>query len=165
MYFRKQLHKKQNLGKKISNKVLECFGHLPHYCIYPKYSNILTPYQTCCTIWTSSFNYLLLHLKAAIRMAKLGRSWSDTIFYDKRSGSTLLAQACLSKYLVQKILLYLWYQILNLVLLNLDMSCLCKQCRSRSVGLEANWSRSALFAIKYVNLYQQSDQIICLAEN
>ena len=35
----------------------------------------------------------------------------------------------------------------TLVLLNPDMCCLCK---------EANWSRSALFAIKYVNLYQQS---------
>ena len=52
------------------------------------------------------------------------------------------------------------------------MYCLCKQCRSRSVGFwrsqliwvctveEANWSGSALFAIKYVNLYL--DQIIWL---
>ena len=36
---------------------------------------------------------------------------------------------------------------LTLVLLNPDMSCLCKQCISRS--------GSALFAIKYVDLYQQ----------
>ena len=42
---------------------------------------------------------------------------------------------------------------LTLVLLNLDMPCLCKQGRSRSE--EANWSESALFVIKYVNLYQQ----------
>ena len=41
---------------------------------------------------------------------------------------------------------------LTLVLLNPDMSFLCKQCRSRSVGF---WT--ALFAIKYVNLYQQSE--------
>ena len=40
----------------------------------------------------------------------------------------------------------------TLVLLKSDIPCPCKQCRSRSV---ANWSRSALFAIKYVNLYQQ----------
>ena len=43
---------------------------------------------------------------------------------------------------------------LTLVLLNPDipdMSCLCKQCRSRSVGFT-----SAMFAIKYVNLYQKS---------
>ena len=34
---------------------------------------------------------------------------------------------------------------------------LWKQCRSRSVGFsEANWSGSALFVIKYINLYQQS---------
>ena len=49
---------------------------------------------------------------------------------------------------------------LTLVLLNPVMSCLCKQCRSRSVGFwsseEASRSGSALFAIKYVNLYQQS---------
>ena len=44
-------------------------------------------------------------------------------------------------------------QTLTLVLLNLDTSCFCKQCRSRS---EANWSGSALFAIKHVNLKQQS---------
>ena len=44
--------------------------------------------------------------------------------------------------------------LLTVVLLNPDMSCLCKQCRSRSVG-EANWSGSALFVIQNVNLYQQ----------
>ena len=44
---------------------------------------------------------------------------------------------------------------LTLVLLNPDIPWLCKQCRSRSVE-EANWSGSALFVIKYVNLYQQS---------
>ena len=33
---------------------------------------------------------------------------------------------------------------------------LCKQCRSRSVGFwRSNWSGSALFTIKYVNLYQK----------
>ena len=42
---------------------------------------------------------------------------------------------------------------LTLVLLNPDISCFCKQCRSRSVGF---WFGSALFAFKYVNLYQQS---------
>ena len=45
---------------------------------------------------------------------------------------------------------------LTLVKLNPDIPCLCKQCRSRSVGPEeANWSGSALFVIQYVNLYQQ----------
>ena len=43
---------------------------------------------------------------------------------------------------------------LTLVLLNPDMSCLYKWCRSRSVGFFR--SGSTLFAIKYVNLYQQS---------
>ena len=55
-------------------------------------------------------------------------------------------------------------RILTLVLLNPDIYCLYKLCRSRSVGFfklakEANWSRSALFAIKYVNLYQQCGSI------
>ena len=44
--------------------------------------------------------------------------------------------------------------ILALGLLNQDMPCLFKQYISRSVGF-CNWSGSALFAIKYVNLYQQ----------
>ena len=42
---------------------------------------------------------------------------------------------------------------LPLVLLNPDIPCLCRQCRSRSVGFwEANWSGSKLFAIQYVNI-------------
>ena len=52
---------------------------------------------------------------------------------------------------------------LTLVLLNLEKSCLCKQCRFRSAGFfrsqlassEANWSGSALFAIKYANLTER----------
>ena len=45
---------------------------------------------------------------------------------------------------------------LTLVLLNPDIPCLCKRCRSRSVGF-CSWSgsESALFAIKYMNLLQQ----------
>ena len=43
--------------------------------------------------------------------------------------------------------------VLTLVLLNLDMPCLCKQCRS-----EANWSGSILFI-------NNLDQVIWLAEN
>ena len=55
---------------------------------------------------------------------------------------------------------------LILVLLNPDMPCLCKQCRSRSVGfLEANWSGSTLFVIKHINLISNLDQVIWLAEN
>ena len=34
-----------------------------------------------------------------------------------------------------------------------DMPCFSKQCRSE----EANWSRSALFVIKYVNFYQKPE--------
>ena len=52
-----------------------------------------------------------------------------------------------------------WQQsILTLVLLNQDMPCLCKQCRSRSVRFEeADWSVSALFQfiIQLMNLYHQ----------
>ena len=45
---------------------------------------------------------------------------------------------------------------LTLVLLNPDMSCLCNSVDPDQLASEeANWSRSALFAIKYVNLYQQ----------
>ena len=41
---------------------------------------------------------------------------------------------------------------LTFVLLNPDIPCLCKQCRSRSIGF---WSRLIWIAIQYVNLYQQ----------
>ena len=44
------------------------------------------------------------------------------------------------------------FLVLTFVLLNPDMPCLCKQCRSRSVG---QLSGSALFVIKFENLYQQ----------
>ena len=43
--------------------------------------------------------------------------------------------------------------------LNPDIPCLCKQCRSRSASEEAKWSESALFVIQYVNLYQQPGSI------
>ena len=57
--------------------------------------------------------------------------------------------------------------IWTLVLLNPDIPCLCKQwrCRSSESSEEAKWSRSALFVIQYVNLYQQHYQVIWLAEN
>ena len=43
-----------------------------------------------------------------------------------------------------------------LVLPNLYISCLCKQYPDQLASEEpAHWSGSALFAIKYVNLYQQ----------
>ena len=43
--------------------------------------------------------------------------------------------------------------LFSLVLLNPDIPCLCKQCRSRSVGSsEASWFGSALLGIKNVNL-------------
>ena len=51
--------------------------------------------------------------------------------------------------------------MLTLVLLNLDISCLCKQCRFRSVG-QLIWICTVCH---YVNLHQQSDQVIWLAEN
>ena len=41
-----------------------------------------------------------------------------------------------------------FYTLLTFVLLNQDIPCFCKQCRSRS-GF-------ALFVIQYVNLYPQS---------
>ena len=45
---------------------------------------------------------------------------------------------------------------ITLVLLIPDIPCLCKQCRSRSVGfLRTNWSGSTLFVIENVNLYQE----------
>ena len=45
---------------------------------------------------------------------------------------------------------------LTLVLLNPDMSCLYSVEPDQLASSEANWSGSALFAIKNVNLYQQS---------
>ena len=46
------------------------------------------------------------------------------------------------------------YSSLTLVLLNPDMPCICKQCRSRSVCFWSQLSGSALFAFQYVNLHQ-----------
>ena len=45
---------------------------------------------------------------------------------------------------------------LTLVLLNLDMSCSNSVDPDQLASEEANWSGSALFVIKYVNLYQKS---------
>ena len=56
----------------------------------------------------------------------------------------------------------LYTSILTLFLLNQDMPCLCKQCRSRSVRFwRIDWSRSALFAIQYLDCINNLDQVIC----
>ena len=47
------------------------------------------------------------------------------------------------------------FQILTLVLLKPDIPCLCSVNPDQLGSEEANWSGSALFVIKYVNLYQQ----------
>ena len=46
--------------------------------------------------------------------------------------------------------------LLTLVLLNPDMSAFANSVDPDQSAEETNWSGSALFAIKYVNLYQQS---------
>ena len=53
---------------------------------------------------------------------------------------------------------------LTVILLNWNMSRLCKQWRSRSVGFFGNWSGSPLFVTEYVNLFQQPDQANPLAD-
>ena len=57
--------------------------------------------------------------------------------------------------------------VLPLVLLKQAMPCLCKQYRSRSTGFfrgQMIWI-CTVFVIKYVNLYQNLDQVIWLADN
>ena len=101
---------------------------------------LLTPYHTCPEIWTSLLYYLLICLKTWLCVAN----------------SVDLDQISKKKCDIEKKKLHDRYCYNTLVLLNPDMSCLCKQCRSRSVGfLEANWSGSTLFAIQYLNFYQQ----------
>ena len=56
------------MGEHVGTHGIDLF----RYHIYPKYTDILTPYHTCSKIWTSTVYYLL---------------------------STLLALACLFKYL------------------------------------------------------------------
>ena len=46
--------------------------------------------------------------------------------------------------------------LLNLFMLNLNISCLCSVDPDQMASEEANWSGSALFITRYVNLYQQS---------
>ena len=48
-------------------------------------------------------------------------------------------------------------ETLTVVMVNPDISCLCKNSvdPDQHASKEANWSGSALFVIKYVNLYQQ----------
>ena len=49
------------------------------------------------------------------------------------------------------------FGVFNLALLNPDISCFANSVDPDHLASEeANWSRSALFAIKYQNLYEQS---------
>ena len=61
-----------------------------------------------------------------------------------------------------------WYinALLTLVLLNPDISCFANSVDPDQLASEeANWSGSALFAIKYLIYMNNQDQIIWLAEN
>ena len=69
------------------------------YPIYTKYFNTSAPSHTCSKIWTSTIHYLFLCLKIAWMSGEQCRPWWDTTFCSVSYGSTLYAQACLSKYL------------------------------------------------------------------
>ena len=68
------------------------------YRIYPKYSDISTPYHTYSKIWTY---YLLPDVvpKICWMSGKQCRPKWDAAFCGVSSGSTLFAQACLSEYI------------------------------------------------------------------
>ena len=54
-------------------------------------------------------------------------------------------------------------RLLTLVLLNPDIPCLANSVNPDQLASEeANWSGSALFAIQFVNLYQQSGSSILI---
>ena len=67
---------------------------------------------------------------------------------------------------------FYWYQtftlgsyVVNPSLAEHDMPCLANSVDpDKLASEEAKWSGSALFAIKYVNLYNKLDQVIWLAE-
>ena len=64
------------------------------------------------------------------------------------------------------LILAVWsMSLLSLVLLNPDMRCLYKQCRSRSVGFFRSQLIWIYIVIKYVNCIKILDQVIRLAEN
>ena len=49
------------------------------------------------------------------------------------------------------------FELLTLVLLNPDIPSFANSVDPDQLASEANWSGSALFAIKYVNLYQNPE--------
>ena len=59
-YFMRQLHKMQNLGQNICNKVLEILGHLPYNKIYHQML------QTIVWLITFVFNLLTLQIRKQI---------------------------------------------------------------------------------------------------
>ena len=99
-----------------------------------------------------SYQDLWMFLKYCWMSGQQCRPWSDVMFrriLHVWSGSALFAQACLSQYLGS------WqYSVKECMFLFLPKAVVSLRARSNSA--EANWSGSALFAITYVNLYQQT---------
>ena len=148
-----------------------CFAHL-ETVLYETY--IISTYVHNFIInWFSTFEWFLMYARISIKFPwqffiHILTQWSmSTQFWNK------IALVCVQirdKYIgIEPLKKYddtLFFAIegtvhkkkgqwhyLSLVLLNPDIPGLGKQCRSRSVGFwEANWSGSALFAIKYANL-------------
>ena len=69
------------------------------YHDYPEYFDILTFYQTGLKILITPNDYLLMCPKYCRMNGKQCSPWSDAAFCSIWSGSTLFAQACLSEYL------------------------------------------------------------------
>ena len=85
-----------HIKKKTTKNKKSFFCCFQSTCIYPKYSTISSPYHTCPIIWTSTIYYIMFCLHC-LSSGKQCRLWWDVAFCSVSSGSTLFAQACLSK--------------------------------------------------------------------
>ena len=113
-----------------------CLVDVGNNMVFTLYSR--TPwlsYGTIPKIWTSQYCCLLNLSKTCWMSSKQCGPWSPSAFCSIWSGSTLFAQDHLSQIFRFVMVLWIkWFWYYPLVLLNLDIPCLCKQCISRSVG-------------------------------
>ena len=110
----------------------------------------------------TSYSWTILYSTYQLLISQLNYKWGKEALWQMWTRAHISQQAF--RWITAFASEFIFLQVnLTPVLLSQDIPWLCKQCRPRS--FEANWSRSALFAIHMWIYINNPDQVIWLAEN
>ena len=143
----------------VSLLLLFCFCFVCFFCFFGVFFGFVFFVCLLFFVWFVCFFLFFFVLTLSIwayLLSKQLRPWSDAASCGVWSGSLLFDSIQHLDTLPQIVEWTCWkFRSLILVLMNPDIFCLYKQCRSGFWREEANWSISALFIIRNMKMYQQ----------